>query len=252
MLFPFKRALVAACVSLACLIPALAQEAPPITQVVTVHVKPDRLADFLSVQTRFGEAAKESGAGFRGVWRSNNDSYKFVVITPRAKFADFDSGPAVGSTISEAEFAALVARIQQTIVSRKIEIRRPVPDALIMPTTVPRMVYVTEVRVEAGKRPQYVQLVQQISAEFKKVGMPGFGVARVLFGGDRNTHFTWRAVENMAQFDSPNWFIKARESMGEEAAHRWLESYRDVLVGPVTHELYTYQESLSYYPDQEQ
>ncbi len=251
-MLPLKRALVAACVSLACLIPALAQEAPPITQVVTVHVKPDRLADFLAVQTRFAEAARERGAGFRGVWRSNNDTYKFVVITPRDKFADFDSGPAVGSTISEAEFATLVARIQQTFVSRKVEIRRPVPNVMIRPTTVPRMVHVSEVHVGGGKRAQYEALVQQIAAEYKKIGMPGFGVGRVYFGSDRNTYFVWRAVENMAQFDSPGWFAKARESMGEEAANKWLEGYRDALAGPQTHELFTYQESVSYYPDQEQ
>jgi hypothetical protein len=248
----FRRALVAVGVSLACLVPALAQEPPPLNQAVTVHVKPDRLADFLAIQTRFAEAARDRAEGFRGVWRSNNDTYKFVIITPRNKYADFDSGPVVTSTLPAAESTALIARIQQTIVSRKVEIRRAVPDALIWPTTVPRTVHVSEIHVGRGKQAQYEALVKQIAGEFKKIGMPGFGVARVRFGGDRSTYFVWRAIENMAHFDSPGWFAQARESMGEEAATKWIQGYGDALAGPPSHEIYSYQESLSYYPDQEQ
>ena len=252
MSFSFARALIVVCVSLAYLGSAPAQERPPITQVVTIHVKPDRLAEFLAVQTRSAEAARESGRGFRVVWRSNNDTYKFVVVTPVARFADLDSGLGPGSTIPEAEFAALVARIEQTIVSRKVEIRRAVPGAFIWPSAVPRMVHVVEQQVQRAKRPEFEALVRQIAGEYKKVGMPGYGVSQVYFGGSRTTYVVWRPVEEMAEFDSPGWFAKASKAMGEEAGNQWRDRYRSTFSGTnENQEIHTYQESLSYYPDQE-
>ncbi len=59
MSFVLRRALIAVCVSVTALVPGLAQELPSLVQVVTVRVKPDRVSEFLAIQGRFAEAARE-------------------------------------------------------------------------------------------------------------------------------------------------------------------------------------------------
>jgi hypothetical protein len=136
------RVVVVLCALVVCVWPIVAQDPPTFRTMVRIQVKPDRVAEFRAIQARFTEDAKEAGIGFRGVWRSRNNPYEYMVVTPADKFADYDSARTVS-----AEIVALRARIQRTFYTREITYRRVLPELQIQPPTTPPMVVVVRVDV---------------------------------------------------------------------------------------------------------
>jgi hypothetical protein len=242
----WRQLLFAGVMAGAWIVPATSQVGPPaITNMVRIHVKPDRVDEFRSIQARFTEARKQAGGKYRGVWRNVNDSYEFVVVTPHDKYAEYDAPPQ--RSMPEAEFARLGSRFQQCIDSREVTIGDVIQELGIQPTKTPSMVHTIRTAVRPGMVDQYLDLVKEINGFYRKVGLTGYGISRVRLGGSRNTFFSWRAVENMAEFDGPGWAGKALQAMGEEAAQEWIAKYQQVIES-AEHDLYRYQKDLSYYP----
>jgi hypothetical protein len=221
---------------------------PAVSNAVRIVVKPDRTAEFLEIQGKFTEAFKEGGGQFRGVWRNVNNRSEFVVVTPRDSYAAYDS-PGPGSKVmSEAESARLIARYVQCLQSREQVMRTPVEGLSITPPETPKMVHTITTRVRIGKGPQFQELIKELFEVYKKVGLTGYGMSQTQYGGPRNEFMSWRPIEKMADLDGQSWAAKAFESMGEDAAQKWMDGYRDTIES-AEHDIYSYVPEISYYPE---
>jgi len=234
---------VAACAVAVYVVPLVAQEPRPIVRIVRFHVKPDRVGEFRDIQARFTAARKAQGTfPSRGVWRNVNNGSEYGIVTTLENYAS-NAGP---PTMPETEFQRLVARLQQCYDDRDIVISTSVADLSILPATPPNMVLTNTVTIRPGTRAKYLELRKQLVEEYKKLGVPGFGVRRVRLGGPGNTYRSWTAVDKMSDLDGPSWAAKAFEAMGEAAASKWLEENRKIVLSN-ERDIYAYEPDLSYY-----
>lgn len=237
-----RTAIVAACASIVCLASAAAQQ-PPLQQAVRFIVKPDRVAEFRQLQAENTAAAKERGLLYRGVWQNANNLNEFVILTPVDAFADLYEGPGNPT----AEGAARQARMAQTYTSREVTVSRVLHELGVPAKATPRLVHTSTTTLHAGKAAEYIALQAEFAAAAKKAGVTGFGTSRVVFGGPATRFMNWRAIESMAEFDSPN---PVTAAMGAETFRSWVERINPLVKDPQERTIYRYQESLSYYPQQ--
>ena len=83
--------------------PAEAQDAPPWLEMTIVQVDPARVGEFLAAQREISALDEEAGVPWRSVGRTAvfGDTYRFVITTPLANFAQLDraaddDGPRAG------------------------------------------------------------------------------------------------------------------------------------------------------------
>ena len=232
--------ILAASASVMFLLPAAAQEPAPLRQAVRFHVKPDRVAEFVQLQTQLTELAKEGGVGYRGIWRNQSDLGEFVILTPRDNFASFD-----GQGGGPPEVAAIVARMQQTYTSRTVEVSRVLHELGVQGDHVPKIVLTQTITVHPGKGREYITYLADRAAVAKKLGLKNFGTTRGFIGSSPATFTSWHELGKYAELDSPN---PVNQAMDADTRNKWSGRLGDLVKEPAQIRIYTYQEDMSYYP----
>ena len=104
--------------------PAWAQDPAPWLEMTIVQVDPARVGEFLAAQREITALDEEAGVPWRSVGRTAvfGDTYRFVITTPLANFAQLDrAGDDDGAR------AGIVGRIRNVITSRATYAVRTAP-----------------------------------------------------------------------------------------------------------------------------
>lgn len=224
---------------------AAAQPPSPLLNVNRVVVKPDRLNEFIDIETKIREASQKGGLPWRNVWRSYlGQAYEFVIVTPLENYAARDTPPPVTKGLKEGELASLMARRAQCIESSRMTIERPLPDLSIANpnAAIPPMIRMIRTRVRPGMADQYIALMKdELLPAYKKIGMPGYRMRRIEWGGSRNDFTTNMPMDKMAELDGDSWVVKA---LGQDGARKYLDKVSQ-LISASEYMVYRHQPALS-------
>src|SRR5437667_2486071 len=118
--FAFQRSAAVAVVAFG--LPALSlaqsagkQPAPNRSRVQQVHVKPDMVNEWLDLQRHeVVPALKKGGTKARTVYQTNiGPGFEFLIVTPFAKYAEFDADGAQVKALGEAAAARLAEKLRK-------------------------------------------------------------------------------------------------------------------------------------------
>jgi len=217
------RSIVTMLIVIAFAFAAAAQTPPPYLNISRVTVKPDRVAEWLDIQKQYTAAYKKGGGSLLLVFRNIiGNPYEFMVVTPMENYAQCDGQSFAQKGMAEGDLARLNARRNQVTESVRTTIDKPVAELSYMKegASVPKMLRMNHTRVRPGMADQYIALMKELVAGYKKIGVPGFRARRVELGGSRNDFYTAIPLEKWAELDEQNLAI---EALGEAGYKTWVE-----------------------------
>ena len=139
--------------------PAWAQDPAPWLQMTVVHVDPARVGEFLAAQREISALDEEAGVPWRSVGRTAvfGDTYRFLITTPLANFAQLDRASDEGAR------AGIVARIRNVITSRATYAVRTVPilDNPLPEGETPALMLVQVVSIAPGREQEYLRVMAE-------------------------------------------------------------------------------------------
>jgi hypothetical protein len=95
-----------------------------------------------------------------------------------------------------------------------------------------------------------MELVKVRNDARKKLGETGFGVSRTTIGGTVTSFMSWRAIDSLADLDTPSTFTaRWRESAGDAFVDKWYEDILAIVATGQERDIYVLEESLSFYPE---
>ena len=169
-------------------------------QVRTVHVKPDRVSDYVDLQIRFSAALKEAGRTGRSVWQEiRGDLATFHSVNSIGNLAELDEP--FEPPMAEEEWAAWVTAIldvtdssTRTILRSHLEWSIPADD-----DSEAGLLVLRSTTVAPDKMYEYHGWVQdQLVPALKKGGAQGVSFNHTAFGGDRTTWVSGSRIPNWA------------------------------------------------------
>ena len=190
---------------------------PPWVQLHVVQVRPDMVAEFMSVQKEFSERAKEAGTPFRAVLQAAQlgDTWKFLIATPMESLAELDATPE-----ADAEFTTLVDRVLNCVVSRQSYAVRPIAEASkgLAAGETPKLMVTEFVRVAPGRGPEYLALLKSdILPHFDTANVPYITGQLGLGGRPGYIHFFYE--DNFAEINKGSPVSRALGREGAEKAN---------------------------------
>ena len=146
---------------LATLAPTIwAQDAAPWLEMTIVHVDPARVDEFLAAQREVSALDEEAGVPWRSVGRTAvfGDTYRFVITSPLANFAQLDR-----ADDDDGARAAAVNRIRNVITSRATYAVRTAPtlDNPLPEDETPALMLVQMVSIAPGREQEYLQVMAE-------------------------------------------------------------------------------------------
>ena len=140
--------------------PASAQDPAPWLEMTIVHVEPARVDEFLAAQREISAIDEEAGVPWRSVGRTAvfGDTYRFVITSPLANFAQLDR-----ADDDDGARAAAVNRIRNVITSRATYAVRTVPtlDNPLPDGETPALMLVQVVSIAPGREQEYLRVMAE-------------------------------------------------------------------------------------------
>ena len=179
--------------------PASGQDAPPWLEMTIVQVDPARVGEFLAAQREISALDREAGVPWRSVGRTAvfGDTYRFVITTPLASFAQLDrAGDDDGAR------AGAVGRIRNVITSRATYAVRTAPtlDNPLPEGETPALMLVQIVSIAPGREQEYLQVMaEDVLPHFDEAEMH-HTTGALTFGGEGGYVHVFH-VESFAALD---------------------------------------------------
>ena len=140
--------------------PAWAQNPAPWLEMTIVQVDPARVGEFLAAQREISALDEEAGVPWRSVGRTAvfGDTYRFVITTPLANFAQLDR-----AADDDPARAAAVGRIRNVITSRVTYAVRTAPtlDNPLPDGDTPALMLVQVVSIAPGREQEYLRVMAE-------------------------------------------------------------------------------------------
>ena len=169
-------------------------------QVRIVHVKPDRVGDYVDLQIKLSEAQKAAGQTGRDVWQEiRGDLATFHQVRSVDNLAELDepSEP----PMEEEEWAAWLSAIRDaTDSSKRIILRSHLEWSIPADEdSEPGLLVLHYTTVAPNKMGDYHRWIQdQLLPALKEGGAQGVSFNHTAFGGDRTTWVSSRRIPNWA------------------------------------------------------
>lgn len=231
--FPVCAAVVAFTLSAVCVAQSKSAPAPNRSRVQLVHVKPDMLNEWLDLQkNEVVPAQKKGGTKTRTVYQTNvGAGFEFLIVTPFAKFAEFDGDGAQLRALGAAAAARLGEKLrkctdgnQNWFITELTSLGNTVPGA---PT--PAMIVSTRIRVAPGRMQDVQNLIKSdVLPVYQKVKVPLTVNLRGM-GANPNDIVVTSPIAKYAEFDAGS---PLERSLGQEGMAKLLAKFTG-LVTPI-------------------
>ena len=200
--------------SLAAAAPAQdAPEAAPWMEMTLVGVEPGQVDEFLAAQRELAALDQKAGVPWRSVSQTAvfGDTYRFLILTPFARFAGLDRGAR-----PDPARASIEQRIRRTLTSQRTYALRTTPDLdnPLPDDEDPGLTLVQLVSVVPGREQDYLRVMaEDVLPHFGEADMHHSSAALTLGGDSGYVHFFH--VGNFAALDQGSPLARA---LGPEGA----------------------------------
>lgn len=189
---------------------------PPLLSVRVVHVKPDKVDEWESLQKEYSAALAKSGES-RSIWQvARGDLDTYHIVSPLQKFADLDTPPT--PPMEAGAWAQWQMKASQCVADRQFMILRTNADSSIpLKEGRKRNLLLLTMRQHApGRGPEYgAAQAKEVFPALRKAGVNGFTTAQVVAGGNSRTWVTAEYLDKWSDLDGPGPLAKA---LGENAS----------------------------------
>jgi len=173
-----------------------------------VTLKPDMANDWVEFQkTQTIPMQKKGGMKDRDVWQSGapfGEGFTYATLTPITKFVDYDQPPLVVRTLGADAARAYGDKLRRMVASQRSYAIQDRAELSIPPGPNTKFVgaILTETTIVNGHAAQYEAYIKdELLPTLKKGNVPGFVVARTIFGGDANVYQTVQFFESFGEID---------------------------------------------------
>jgi hypothetical protein len=157
-------------------------------------------------------ALKKGGVATRTVYQTNiGNGFEFMIVTPFAKYAEFDADGAQLKALGAAANARLGEKQRKCLESTANWISTQLPDLSNNPNSIfgaPKSI-LTRIRVAPGKMQEFQALVKSDLLPAFKKGKQDVAVFVRGFGANPNDIVLSSPIAKYADFDSPPPFVQA-------------------------------------------
>ena len=177
---------------------ARAQDPAPWLEMTIVQVEPARVGEFLAAQRELSALDEEAGVPWRSVGRTAvfGDTYRFIVTTPLASFAQLDQAGDDGAR------SGIVDRIRNVITSRATYAVRTAPtlDNPLPDGETPALMLLQIVSIAPGREQEYLRVMaEDVLPHFDEAEMH-HTTGALTFGGEGGYMHVFH-VESFAALD---------------------------------------------------
>jgi hypothetical protein len=173
-----------------------------------VTLKPEMANEWVEFQkAQTIPAQKRGGVTMRSTWQDGapfGEGFTYAIVTPVAKFADFDQPPLITRTLGADAARAYNEKLRRMIDhSRTIGIQDRA-ELSIQPAANAKIVgaILTTVVVVNGHAAEYEAYIKDdLLPVLKRGSVLGYQVARTVFGGDANEYTTVQFFDSFAEID---------------------------------------------------
>jgi len=180
-------------------------------RVQTVHIKPDMVAEWVDLQkNEVVPALKKGGATGRTVYQTAlfGNAYEYVIVTPFAKYAEFDGQGATLKALGEAANARLQTKLRKCIESSTYYAMTRMTDisnVLPQPTD---WIVTARYRIAPGKMDDFTALMKSDVLPVYKKANTSLTVNRRTYGANPNDLTLVTGYSKMADLDGGTFMTK--------------------------------------------
>ena len=210
--------------ALAVSLPVLSQSqnapatAPVRVRTQLVRVKPEMVNEWIDLQkNEVVPALKKGGVATRTVYQTNiGNAFEFMIVTPFAKFGEFDAEGAQIKALGAAANARLGEKQRKCIESASNWVSTQLPALSNNPNNIftAQKTVLTRIRVAPGKMQEFQALVKSDLLPAFKKGKQDVAVFVRGFGANPNDIVLSSPIAKYGDLDSPPPFVQA---LGQEA-----------------------------------
>jgi hypothetical protein len=199
---------------------------PEFLSITVVSVKPEMMLEFQNfMKSTTNPALKKGGIKWREVWQNtgaSGDAFEFVLVTPVAKFADFDGPGALEKGLGPQGMAAWQTKAASLVNSVRRFIVRTRPDLSFATqrTGAPKLAVVHFVHVAPNRNDDYENFLKNDFVPVMKQAGVTYLVSQTIFGGNGNEYITLTMRDSFADLDKGPVHIQA---LGQEAAQKLMQ-----------------------------
>lgn len=201
------------------------QAAPPpeFLSVTVVSVKPEMMGEFQNfMKNTTNPALKKGGVKWRDVWQNTGaagDAFEYVLVTPMAKFAEFDGPGALEKGLGPQGVTAWQTKAGSLVNSVRRFIVRTRPDLSFagQRTGAPKLAVLHSAHVAPGRNGDFENYLKNDFVPVMKQADVTYLVSQTLFGGNANEYVTLTMRDSFADLDKGPVHVQA---LGEEGAQK--------------------------------
>lgn len=199
---------------------------PEFLSITVVSVKPDMMVEFQNfMKNTTNPALKKGGVKWREVWQNTGaagDAFEYVLVTPVAKFADFDGPGPLEKGLGAQGFATWQTKASSLVNSVRRFIIRTRPDLSFAAqrTGTPKLAVVHFIHVAPNRNDDYENFLKNDFVPVMKQAAVTYLVSQTIFGGNGNEYITLTMRDSFADLDKGPVHIQA---LGQEAAQKLMQ-----------------------------
>jgi len=199
---------------------------PEFLSITVVSVKPDMMIEFQNfMKNTTNPALKKGGLKWREVWQnttSAGDAFEYVLVSPVAKFADFDGPGALEKGLGAQGYPAWQTKAGSLVNSVRRFIIRTRPDLSFAAqrTGAPKLAVVHFVHVAPNRNDDYENFLKNDFVPVMKQAGVTYLVSQTIFGGNANEYITLTMRDSFADLDKGPVPVQA---LGQEAAQKLMQ-----------------------------
>ena len=196
---------------------------PELLSITVVSVKPEMMNEFQNfMKNTTNPALKKGGLKWREVWQNTGaagDAFEYVLVTPVAKFAEFDGPSALEKGLGAQGLPAWLAKAGSLVNSVRRFIIRTRPDLSFatQPAATPKLVVLHFVQVATNRNTDYENYLKNDFVPVMKQAGVTYLVSQTIFGGDANEYITLTMRDSFADLDKGPVLVQA---LGPEGAQK--------------------------------
>lgn len=203
-----------------------AAPAPEFLAITVVSVKPEMMVEFQNfMKNTTNPALKKGGLKWREVWQNTGaagDAFEYVLVTPMAKFADFDGPSALEKGLGPQGLPAWSTKAGSLVTSVRRFIIRTRPDLSFATqrTGAPKLAVIHLVHVAPNRNNDYESFLKNDFVPVMKQAGVTYLVSQTIFGGNGNEYITLTMRDSFADLDKGPVHIQA---LGQEAGQKLMQ-----------------------------
>jgi hypothetical protein len=176
--------------------------------VSVVTLKPDMVAEWTEFQkSQTMPMLQKAGVTRRDVWQAGapfGEGFTYGIVTPVAKFADYDLPPLLVRTLGADAARAYNEKLRRMIASQRTYAAQDRAELSIMPAANAKVMgaILSDVTIVGGHAPQYEAYIKDdLLPVLKRGNVLGYAVSRTVFGGDANEYHIVQYFDSHAEID---------------------------------------------------